>query len=94
MFPDVAAVRDMQEELETIIRQGVQNITTLLKNSKEKTYLGTGEEEASNTEFEADSELSDLPLSERLVKEGVISESILKQLKEEMAKGNNNKEKE
>jgi hypothetical protein len=32
MFPDVAIVREVQQELDTVIEEGVVNIVNLLKN--------------------------------------------------------------
>ncbi len=45
MFPDTDHVRDMQKEMENIIRVGVYNITQLLKNTENSISMGTSDDE-------------------------------------------------
>ncbi|XP_042341781.1 ATP-dependent RNA helicase SUPV3L1, mitochondrial [Plectropomus leopardus] len=105
MFPDTALVRDTQQELDNIIRDGVQHITRLIRatdpiitdqlqtqgsrqgqtgtNSAGSSY-SAGSKGQRGQRFSA--ERIDSSLTSRLVREGLLTPELLRQLQKEWSK--------
>ncbi|KAM4744398.1 ATP-dependent RNA helicase SUPV3L1, mitochondrial [Anableps anableps] len=99
MFPDTAAIRGIQQELDGVIQQGVRNITRLIRASdpnitstpqpQSNTLERTG---ASSTPLSRSrgqrnsAEMTEKSLASRLVKDGLLTPNLLKQLQREWSK--------
>ncbi|GLH11315.1 hypothetical protein R5R35_001449 [Gryllus longicercus] len=98
LFPDADLVREMQQELDSIIQQGVFQLTRLLKNSE------TGH--SSSSVADTDDALTDIDskasrprgpspsfghgkLTERLIAEGLLTPGMLNELRREWKQGKN-----
>ncbi|XP_034080217.1 ATP-dependent RNA helicase SUPV3L1, mitochondrial [Gymnodraco acuticeps] len=105
MFPDTAMVRESQQELDDIIKQGVRNITLLIRatNSSITAPLGSrrgqkgaisGSASAANVTNVSNKraergpveELMDSSLAGRLVRDGLLTPDLLRQLQVEWSK--------
>lgn len=106
MFPDTASVREIQQELDEIIQQGVRNITRLIRatdptitdplqaqrsrrgqtasvgNSADSNYSSGGRVQRG----QSGSGQMDSSLASRLVRDGLLTSDLLKQLKSEWSK--------
>ncbi|XP_049865438.1 ATP-dependent RNA helicase SUV3 homolog, mitochondrial [Pectinophora gossypiella] len=93
MFPDVKLVREMETELDTIIQQGIFQITRLLRNSEQvlrddpeseplskRTARMAGQVMAHNHNTDEKGKLSDM-----LVARGLITPQMLKKLQQELS---------
>lgn len=101
MFPDTALVREIQLELDNIIQQGVRNITRLIRatNPSVTNPLQTqgdvqvigatfGTNQLTSSKGQRSSrELMDSSLADRLVKDGLLTPDLLRQLQREWSKG-------
>lgn len=101
MFPDTALVREIQLELDNIIQQGVRNITRLIRatNSSITNPLQTqggvqvlgatmGTNQLTSSKGQRSSqELMDSSLADRLVRDGLLTPDLLRQLQREWSKG-------
>uniref|UniRef100_A0A3Q3ST10 ATP-dependent RNA helicase SUPV3L1, mitochondrial n=1 Tax=Mastacembelus armatus TaxID=205130 RepID=A0A3Q3ST10_9TELE len=107
MFPDTALVREIQQELDNIIQQGVRNITRLIRatdtaitdalqpQSSRQGQTGGSRRTASNAyltssrnqrEQGGTGELMDSSLTSRLVRDGLLTPDLLRQLQREWSK--------
>lgn len=98
MFPDTAMIREIQQELDKIIQQGVQNITRLIRAS-DPTITDTLQTHGSRqvTRGSASSRVTrgqrssgerlDSSLAGRLVRDGLLTPDLLRQLQREWSKG-------
>lgn len=85
MFPDVELVRSMQQELDEIIKDGVESIVQLLRNSDSKpssTRVSDGEdfEAKSRQKLVSKEKRSASRISDRLVNEGLMSDKMVREL--------------
>ncbi|KPI91178.1 PREDICTED: ATP-dependent RNA helicase SUV3 homolog, mitochondrial [Papilio xuthus] len=96
MFPDVKLVRDMEAELDSIIQQGIFQITRLLRNSEqilkdgqssEESY-GRGKKSMRMGHLQTKGDESKGKLSEMLVAKGLITPQMLKKLQQELSTDN------
>ncbi|XP_072236489.1 ATP-dependent RNA helicase SUPV3L1, mitochondrial [Leuresthes tenuis] len=102
MFPDTASIREVQQELDDIIQQGVRNITRLIRatdisdplqtQSNMRGQAGSGGGAAGNT-FLARSRgrggsggTMESSLASRLVRDGLLTPDLLRQLQREWSK--------
>ncbi|XP_038150558.1 ATP-dependent RNA helicase SUPV3L1, mitochondrial [Cyprinodon tularosa] len=102
MFPDTALIRGIQRELDDIIQQGVRNITRLIRatdpnitdplqpkrNTSEQTEAGTASGMLPNRSRGQRSsvEMMEKSLASRLVRDGLLTPDLLKQLQREWSK--------
>ncbi|XP_014916571.1 ATP-dependent RNA helicase SUPV3L1, mitochondrial [Poecilia latipinna] len=100
MFPDTAAVRGIQQELDNIIQQGVRNITRLIRASdpnlsdplqpqgqppEQNAAAAAGSRSRSRGQ-RGSAETTEKSLASRLVKDGLLTPDLLKQLQREWSK--------
>lgn len=94
MFPDTALVREIQQELDQTIQQGVQNITRLIR-ANDPTLASTsqtqgGRQQASSSRVlraqRSSDEVMDSSLAGRLVRDGLLTPDLLRQLQREWSK--------
>lgn len=97
MFPDTALVREIQQELDNIIQQGVQNITRLIR-ANDPTITDalqthgsrqvTGGSASSRVPRgqRSSGERMDSSLAGRLVRDGLLTPDLLRQLQREWSK--------
>lgn len=107
MFPDTASIREIQRALDDIIQQGVQNITRLIRatdpaltdplqaqseqtGGNNRTVRG-GLSPRSKGQIGSREMADSSSLSSRLVRDGLLTPDLLKQLQKEWSKGQNNK---
>lgn len=106
MFPDTAMVREIQQELDKVIQQGVRSITRLIR-ATEPAMAETLQMRGSTRVLSGISASPQLPsskgqggqksirdstentLSDRLVKDGLLTPDLLRQLQQEWAKVQN-----
>ncbi|CAB3370056.1 Hypothetical predicted protein [Cloeon dipterum] len=89
LFPDANLVRDMQNELDAIIQQGVFQLTRLLKNSEQ----GRDEDEFTMSRYKQARMKKRIPveeatlpsgrLTERLLAQGLLTPNMLQELRKE-----------
>lgn len=97
MFPDTALVREIQQELDHIIQQGVQNITRLIRandptitdalqthGSRQVTGGPAGSRVPRGQR--SSGERMDSSLAGRLVRDGLLTPDLLRQLQREWSK--------
>lgn len=106
MFPDTAMVREIQQELDKVIQQGVRNITHLIRASdpamadKLQTRGGrrvfegllSSHQLASSKGHRGQRSSGDsmeISLSDQLVKDGLLTPDLLRQLQQEWLKEQN-----
>ncbi|GJQ83874.1 hypothetical protein Trydic_g6752 [Trypoxylus dichotomus] len=100
LFTDVELVRDMQKELDGVIQQGVVQITRLLRNSETGVSSGTGaapdeDEFAVNRRKQTylrgsrTSGIGHGKLTERLLAQGLLTPSMLQELRKEWNQNDN-----
>lgn len=102
MFPDTALIREIQQELDNIIQQGVQNITRLIR-ATDPTITNTlqaqgsrqgqtsGNSRAGDSNYLTGSQgqrgqMMDRSLASRLVRDGLLTPDLLWQLQREWSK--------
>lgn len=94
MFPDKNLVRDIQQELDDIIQQGVFQITKLLKNSETPISSSTPDEDSFNMSQRRGNYYKEAKavrntsrgggrLTERLLAQGLLTPAMLEELKRE-----------
>lgn len=106
MFPDTAMVREIQQELDKVIQQGVRSITRLIR-ATEPAMAETLQMRGSRRVLSGISASPQLPsgkgqrgqksirdpkensLSDRLMKDGLLTPDLLRQLQQEWAKVQN-----
>lgn len=106
MFPNTAMVREIQQELDKVIQQGVRSITRLIR-ATEPAMAETLQMRGSRRVLSGISAIPQLPsnkgqggqksirdskensLSDRLVKDGLLTPDLLRQLQQEWAKVQN-----
>uniref|UniRef100_A0A7N6FDJ2 ATP-dependent RNA helicase SUPV3L1, mitochondrial n=1 Tax=Anabas testudineus TaxID=64144 RepID=A0A7N6FDJ2_ANATE len=87
MFPDTACIRQIQQELDDIIQQGVRNITRLIRATDPtitdplQTQSGRGQRSQRGS-----GERMDSSLANRLVRDGLLTPDLLRQLQREWSK--------
>lgn len=103
MFPDTALIREIQQELDSIIQQGVQNITRLLRANDptvtasllkpgSQQAIGGGASSSHLTGSKGQKgqrgsrEAMESPLAGRLVRDGLLTPDLLRQLQREWSK--------
>lgn len=100
MFPDTALVREIQQELDDIIQQGVRNITRLIRandpaianplqiRGSRRVIGGTGSSHqlTSSKGQRGSGEVMDSSLAGRLVRDGLLTPDLLRQLQREWSK--------
>ena len=108
MFPDTAMVRESQQELDDIIRQGVRNITLLIRATDSSITAPPGSRHGQKGAISGSAraanvtdvtnktnkraergpveELMDSSLACRLVREGLLTPLLLRQLEKEWSK--------
>ncbi|XP_049573498.1 ATP-dependent RNA helicase SUPV3L1, mitochondrial [Syngnathus scovelli] len=103
MFPDTALVREIQQELDTTIQEGVRNITRLIratnpaiteplqmqKNSDQTGATGSPSSgvRRSPSTLRRSGQAVDSSLTNRLVRDGLLTSEMLQQLQREWSKG-------
>lgn len=95
MFPDTTLVREIQQELDNIIQQGVRNITRLIR-ATDPTITDTLQTQGSRRVIggiagsskgqRGSGELMDSSLAGRLVRDGLLTPDLLRQLQREWSK--------
>ncbi|XP_027871664.1 ATP-dependent RNA helicase SUPV3L1, mitochondrial [Xiphophorus couchianus] len=93
MFPDTAAIRGIQQELDNIIQQGVRNITRLIRASdpnlsdppEQNAAAAAGSRSRSRGQRSSTGTM-EKSLASRLVKDGLLTPDLLKQLQREWSK--------
>lgn len=98
MFPDTDLVRQIQRELDEIIQQGVRNITRLIR-ATDPTVTGPLQTQSSNTansnyltgsrgqrSQRGSAGMMDSSLASRLVRDGLLTPDLLRQLQREWSK--------
>lgn len=94
MFPDTALVREIQQELDEIIQQGVQNITRLIR-ANDPAVANTLQTQGSRQQSRgsrvlrgprSSGEGMDSSLAGRLVRDGLLTTDLLRQLQREWSK--------
>lgn len=102
LFPDANLVRDMQNELDAVIYQGVFQLTSLLRNSETSVSSGTGEDVqekftmAQNKQAYLRNERGTEAvgrgrLTERLIAQGLLTPHMLQELRREWNQQGKNK---
>lgn len=89
MFPDTALVRQIQQDLDQIIQLGVQNITRLIRANDAALASTLQTRQQANTgrvPKEQKDEGMDSSLAVRLVREGLLTPTLLRQLQKEWSK--------
>lgn len=90
MFPDVELVRSMQHELDEIIKDGVESIVQLLRNSDSKpssTRVADGEDFEAKSRQKITMNSKEKPrISDRLVNEGLMSDDMIRSLQKDSVK--------
>lgn len=102
MFPDTALVREIQRELDDIIQQGVRNITRLIRATDttitdplqtqgiRRGNSGTASSNNLTSKGQrgqrGSGELMDSSLASRLVRDGLLTPDLLRQLQSEWSK--------
>lgn len=103
MFPDTALVREIQQELDDIIQQGVRNITRLIRandpanadplqiRGSRRVIGGTGSSHQLTSSKgqrgqRGSGEAMDSSLAGRLVRDGLLTPDLLRQLQREWSK--------
>lgn len=100
MFPDTAMVREVQQELDKVIQQGVRNITSLIRATDPtmadtlrmrggRRVLSRISVSPSSKDQKGQKSISDSTensLSDRLVKDGLLTRDLLRQLQQEWSK--------
>lgn len=97
MFPDTALVREIQQELDNIIQQGVQNITRLIRandptitdplQTRGSRQVAGGSASSRVPRGQRSSgERMDSSLAGRLVRDGLLTPDLLRQLQREWSK--------
>lgn len=98
MFPDTALVRQIQRELDDIIQQGVRNITRLIRATDPTITdpLQTQSSNAASSNYltgnrgrraqRGSGEMMDSSLASRLVRDGLLTPDLLRQLQREWSK--------
>ncbi|KAF7669392.1 hypothetical protein LDENG_00192960 [Lucifuga dentata] len=102
MFPDTTSVREIQQELDDIIQQGVRNITHLIRatdtttidplqtqNNRHNPAVSNSGITASNRGQRgqrASGQMMDSSLASRLVRDGLLTPDLLQQLQREWSK--------
>lgn len=89
MFPDTALVRQIQQDLDQIIQLGVQNITRLIRANDAALASTSQTRQQANTgrvPKEQKDEGMDSSLAVRLVREGLLTPTLLRQLQKEWSK--------
>lgn len=104
MFPDASLVREIQQELDSIIQVGVRNITRLIRAteaqgtsanpaSESKTFPFPGlrlrKTRGSKSHVKQDLRGADGSLGARLVQDGLLTPELLQQLQREWTKEQN-----
>ncbi|XP_077451184.1 ATP-dependent RNA helicase SUPV3L1, mitochondrial [Stigmatopora argus] len=90
MFPDTAFVREIQRELDATIQEGVRNITRLIRatnpaiTSPLQTSKNVGR--LSGMASRRSAQTSDHSLTDRLVRDGLLTSEMLQQLQREWSK--------
>lgn len=98
MFPDTALIRRIQRELDDIIQQGVHNITRLIR-ATDPTITDSLQTQSSNTANSnyltgsrgqraqrGSGGMMDSSLASRLVRDGLLTPDLLRQLQREWSK--------
>nr|XP_057945003.1 ATP-dependent RNA helicase SUPV3L1, mitochondrial [Doryrhamphus excisus] len=102
MFPDTALVREIQRELDNIIQEGVRNITRLIRatdpaitgplqgtvpgrHDPSRNYMSRGRRTPSSQR--SPGQTMDSSLTNRLVRDGLLTSEMLQQLQREWSKG-------
>lgn len=97
MFPDTALVREIQQELDNIIQQGVQNITRLIRANDptltdalqthgSRQVVGGSAGSRAPRGQRSSGERMDSSLAGRLVRDGLLTPDLLRQLQREWSK--------
>lgn len=99
MFPDTASIREIQRELDVVIQQGVQNITRLIRATDPnitdplQTQISTRGQAGSSSgaasrrkDQRGSGEMTESSLASRLVRDGLLTPDLLKQLQREWSK--------
>lgn len=104
MFPDTAVVREIQRELDDLIQQGVRNITRLIKatdpsitdppsvQTQSSGHRQTGQKPRSRNyvmSSKSGKEQTDSSLTGRLVRDGLLTAEMLRQLQKEWLEDKN-----
>lgn len=93
MFPDTAMVRDIQQELDKVIQQGVRNITRLIRANDPTVADGLQTRgrggPAGHGGQRRPGDSAENSLSDRLVKDGLLTADLLRQLQREWSKEQN-----
>lgn len=95
MFPDTTLVREIQQELDNVIQQGVRNITRLIR-ATDPTITDTLQTQGSRRAIggiassskgqRGSGEPMDSSLAGRLVRDGLLTPDLLRQLQREWSK--------
>lgn len=102
MFPDTAMVREVQQELDKVIQQGVRNITRLIR-ATDPAMADTLQTRGGRRVFDgllsshhlasrgqrSSGDSMENSLSDRLVKDGLLTPDLLRQLQQEWSKEQN-----
>lgn len=94
MFPDTALVREIQQELDQTIQRGVQNITRLIRANDPavantlETHVGRQQANSNRVPRlqRSSDEGTDSSLAGRLVRDGLLTPDLLRQLQREWSK--------
>lgn len=93
MFPDTAAIRGIQQELDNTIQQGVRNITRLIRASDpnlsdppEQNAAAAASSRSRSRGQRSPAGMTEKSLASRLVKDGLLTPDLLKQLQREWSK--------
>lgn len=97
MFPDTAMVREIQQELDKVIQQGVRSITRLIRATEPAMaetlqMRGSSPQLPSTKSQRGQKSIRDSKensLSDQLVKDGLLTPDLLRQLQQEWAKVQN-----
>lgn len=106
MFPDTAMVREIQQELDKVIQQGVRNITRLIRATDpamadtlqtrggRRVFAGlVGSHQLASSKGHRGQKSSgdsmENSLSDRLVKDGLLTPDLLRQLQQEWSQEQN-----
>ncbi|XP_045475671.1 ATP-dependent RNA helicase SUV3 homolog, mitochondrial isoform X1 [Harmonia axyridis] len=99
LFVEASLIREMQKELDAIIQQGVKQITRLLKNSENYISSGTSSAASADDDFSLnrqkqsylreDKPLGGRRLTERLLAQGILTPTMLQELKKEWNNSSN-----